>query len=185
MRTLLRSWFPFAVLSTVLCAFGYAALQQEIRMSANELPARLAEDAVAVLESGQGTGSMLPTRVDLARSRSPFVIIVNENGKKMESSAVLHGKTPVPPVGVFDEARMAGENSVTWQPEPGVRIAAVVRKTDAPHPLFVLAGQSLQGPEERVQRIGMIALAGWLLSLGITFLALLAAQPRKTGQNAS
>jgi hypothetical protein len=68
----------------------------------------------------------------------------------------------VVPSGVLQTARASGVDTVTWQPEPGLRMAIVARSSVG---RVVVAGQSLAPYEDR-DRITMIFLAlGWLGSL--------------------
>ena len=115
---------------------------------------------------------MLPAaRVDLERGLAPFVIVYDGQGKPLAGSGTLNGKLSAPPQGVFDFVRANGEERVTWQPERGVRIASVVRRSGAPAAGFVLAGRSLREVEEReanLRRMGALALVG---ALGATLVA--------------
>ncbi|BAS12061.1 hypothetical protein AHiyo8_03640 [Arthrobacter sp. Hiyo8] len=55
-------------------------------------------------------------------------------------TATLHGVLPVVPSGVLDTARRSGGDAVTWQPEPGLRMAVIARSSAGK---VVVAGQSL------------------------------------------
>jgi hypothetical protein len=58
-----------------------------------------------------------------------------------------------------------GENRVTWQPEPGVRIAAVVASYSGTQSGFVMAGRSLRETERRVDQLGELIGAAWLAGM--------------------
>jgi hypothetical protein len=80
----------------------------------------------------------------------------------MASNARLDGSVPQPPAGVLDEARTSGRNIVTWQPAPGVRVAAVVIPWSHG---TVLVGRSLKDVEDRQSTLIQIVGFGWLAGL--------------------
>ncbi|MGD0753029.1 MAG: hypothetical protein ABSA23_16675 [Anaerolineales bacterium] len=87
----------------------------------------MAEDAASHLNAGASMDSVVPsTKVEVADSLAPFLIVFDNSGKVLASSATLHGKLPAYPMGALDYARQNGQNRVTWQPEAGVRMATVV-----------------------------------------------------------
>jgi len=145
MRNILRHWFPLAVVATAFCGLVYVAVQQELRQNANDPQIQMAQDTADALAGGAPLESVMPTaKIDVSRSLAPFLIVYNQQGEAMVSSGLLHGETPPLPPGVLDFASHNGEDRVTWQPEPGVRIAAVVVPVDRPDRSFVLAGRSLR-----------------------------------------
>jgi hypothetical protein len=82
------------------------------------------------------------------------------------TSATLHGESLAPPSGVFDNAHANGMNTLTWQPEAGVRSAIVVKSYPGG---FVLAGRSLQSIEEREMSLEQLLFTGGLAALALTF----------------
>lgn len=170
--SLLRSWLPLAIVTTILCGLVYAGVHLEMRQSANDEPLRLAYDAVAGLEAGAAPASLAQGRViDLDRSLSPFVAILDATGKTLASSATLHGQPLAPPLGVLSFAREHGEDRVTWQPEPAIRIALVVLRAPGKQPGFVLAGQSLRETERRAERLTIFVFLAWIVALATSLLA--------------
>ena len=74
----------------------------------------------------------------------------------------LHGTIPVVPSGVLEAARAGGTDTVTWQPETGLRMAIVARQAAGK---VVVAGQSL-APFEAGDRMTLMILGtGWMGSL--------------------
>ena len=69
------------------------------------------------------------------------------------------------PQGVLDRARQTGEERVTWQPEPGVRMATVLVRASGTPTRFVLAGRSLRETESRISQLGRLLVVGWLAIL--------------------
>ncbi len=89
-------------------------------------------------------------------------MIFDNTGQLITTSAQLRQQAPALPPGVLAYARLKGQNRVTWQPEPGVRIAAVVVSFVHGH---VLSGRSLrevEKPEDQAQlQSGLAILVIW------------------------
>lgn len=168
--TLLSWWVIFGVVVTLLSGMVYGAGQYILRADANDPQVQMAEDRAVALTGGTPIDIVIPkTMVDMANSLSPFVIVADENGKLVASSATLDGEKPVPPAGVFMYSKEHGENRVTWQPQPGVRVAVVVKPYHTGNKGgFVLAGRSLREVEERKSALGLRVALGWLFSLVVT-----------------
>src|SRR5207247_1903018 len=92
-------------------------------------------------------------------------IIFDTAGQPVASSARLSGAIPIPPNGVFANVRQAGEERLTWEPQPGVRSATVITRVDGPTPGFVLAGRSLREVEQREGQTELFAAGAWLAGL--------------------
>jgi hypothetical protein len=99
--------------------------------------------------------------VDPSRSLAPFLIVVDPSGNVVASGARLDGSAPVPPKGVLDAAARLGEELVTWQPRPGVRIASAEVPIDKGRKGFVVAGRSLRVVEEREDELLRLVSADW------------------------
>jgi len=165
-KSIFRHWIPLAAVATALCLFVYLAVQQSMRWGANDPQIQMAEDAAAALASGGTPESMLPAaRVDISTSLASFMVIYDNTGKPLASSALLNGEMPVLPAGVFDYVRQKGEDRVSWQPQPGVRMAIVVVPISGGQAGFVMAGRSLREVEKRVDQLGQITLIAWLATL--------------------
>ena len=164
-------WLPAAIGMTVIAAVLYAAIQQDLRLGADDPQQQLAHDAAARLDDGALPAQVIPKEaVNAGRSLAPFVIVYDRGGMTLATSAPMLG---TPPMGVFDSARSSGENRRTWLAEPGdVRVAAViVPYRDG----YVLAGRALREVESREDRILLIVAAGWLAALGASAAAAVAA----------
>ena len=166
----LKTWIPFAVSVTLICGIIYGTVQQSYRQGANDPQYQMAGDAAAAIEHGADPKSIVPAAsLDLSQTLSPFLIIYDDKGVPAASGALLDGKIPSPPPGVFDYAREKGENVLTWQPRAGIRQAIVVRKLTGAMQGFVLSGRSLFKVEEREQLLVRQILFGWTISLGLLF----------------
>ncbi len=164
-----RLWLPIAVVTAGLCGLVYATVQQSLRHSANDPQIQMAEDAAYALGSGHRTESVLPpTQIDMSQSLAPFLIVYDDAGNVTASSASLYGRPPSLPQGVLGYTRAHGEDRITWQPAPGVRIAAVITPfaaTNGAPSGFVLAGRSLREIEERESQVELITGAALLVIL--------------------
>ena len=156
-------WLVVAAAVTVLFGGGYVVAQQSVRHAADHPQIEMVRDAVAKLQAGASPSSVLPkTAVDLARSKEPYLILTDEEGRVLASSATLDGTVVVPPAGVFDFVRAHGEDVVTWQPAPAVRSAIAV---DSWEHGFVVAGRSLEDTENVESSLLDWTMIGWLVSM--------------------
>ncbi len=176
-RNIFRYWLPLAAVTTLLSGLVYLEVQQSLRWGANDPQIQMAEDAGAALTAGGTPASVLPdAQVEISGSLAPFMVIFNDSGEPLASSARLHGATPTLPSGIFDYTRQKGEDRVTWQPEAGVRIAAVVVAYDGTQPGFVLAGRSLREVEIRATQAEQITGIAWLVTLAVSLFVVTACE---------
>lgn len=167
-----KIWFPIAIATTLLCSLVFAAVQQEMRQSANDPQIQLAEDAAVKLEQGTLPSQVLPeNQVEISKSLAPYVVVYDLKGNYLASSATLDGKPPILPPGVFDHAKANGQHRVTWQPRPEVRSATVIVPFKNGGGGYVVAGKSLREVEERVDKVKFMALFVWVTVLVVTFAA--------------
>ena len=159
-------------LTTFVAGTGYLISQQVLRMSANDPQIQLAEDAAQRLAAGENATRVVPERsVDMANSLASFVIVYDDSGRPLASSAQLDGSVPTLPKGVFDFVRTNRQERVTWQPRSGVRIASVVNRTSNG---FVVAGRNMREVEIREALVFKLAATGWFFAnLALTALWLL------------
>ena len=154
------------IIVTVVGLASAVTVQQMLRRGANQPQYQLAEVYVRQLTSGSEPDQIVPAgHIDLANSLAPFVIVYDDQVRPLASNGYLQESVPTPPPGVFDYARRHAINVLTWQPRPGVRIAAVVRRINGPNPGFVLTGRSLIMVEEQERLL-------WYMSFGVWFLIL-------------
>jgi len=166
---ILRHWLPLAAMTTGLCALVYLVGQQVLRQTANDPQIQMAQDTAYALSQGVTPHSVLPSaQVDISRSLAPFLILYNDAGEMIGSSASLHEGTPSLPIGIFAYVRQHGEDRVTWQPEPGVRIAAVIDRYEGANAGFVLAGRSLLEVEKREDNIQSISILAMVVIWAVT-----------------
>ena len=177
LKAIFRAWLPLAVAITGVCGLAYLTSQQMLRQGANDPQLQIAQEWAARLSQGAGTDAISNSGVvDIGSAPTTFVAAYDDAGKLVTSTARLHGATPGLPPGVLEYARSHGENRVTWQPEPGVRIALVVEHYGGVAPGFVAAGRSLRETERRDGQMMLLGLAAWLATLSASWAAVAAAQ---------
>jgi hypothetical protein len=163
LRTVAAIFLPLAVLVTCLCVLIYVVVQQDLRTGANDPQQQLAEDAAAQLDRGATPSSVMSgLAVDLGASLAPFVVVYGPSGAVLATSGQLDGQPPMIPAGVLAAAHANGIDKVTWQPQPGVRIATVSVPWDGG---TVSAGRSLRVVEERESALELLVAGGWLATL--------------------
>ncbi len=173
-KNVLKLWLPLVVITTGICGLVYLTTQQLLRMGANDPQIQMAEDTAAVLENGSTPAEVVKGQaVDVASSPAPFLVIYNNQGVPQASNARLHEELPELPSGVFQYVKENGEDRITWQPEPGVRIAAVVVGFQGDQAGFVMAGRSLRESESRTDQIGMIVAAAWVVIMMSSLVAVI------------
>jgi hypothetical protein len=115
-------------------------------------------------------------------SELAFITIYDSTGHALGGDATLNGKWPQPPQSIFDTIRRRGEEHVTWQPQPGVRIALVGRTLASGG--FVFSGESLLQSEAEHARYLRGMFSSWLIvfvfSTPVTVIRLLARRRRST-----
>ena len=165
-RLVFLRWLPFAGLASALCLLIYVSAQQTGRQMANDPQIQIARDTRAALAAGQPINALIPqTQTDLATSLSPFITAVTDEGAVVASSARLHGQLRSVPAGVLTGTKANGEQRVTWQPEPGVRMATVVVKNPGTSGGFIVVGRSLAETEARTGQLGSLLFLGWAATL--------------------
>jgi hypothetical protein len=122
----------------------------------------MAEDASILLQNQSPMGPIVPDRaVEVSQSLAPFLQIYDEKGSLLDANVMLHGKSLTISKSALDYAKDHGENRLTWQPEKGVRIAAVVSYYQGQYPGFVVAGRSLRETENRIGNVGKLCFLAW------------------------
>jgi hypothetical protein len=160
-RRILMRWLQLAGAASACCLLVWVAVQQVWRQDANDPQLQMARDAAARLASGQApVDAVVPTgTVEVATSLAPFLTVLDARGSIVASSGRVHGALKSVPSGVLDHVRQTGEEEVSWQPEPGVRVATSVVSYPGG---FVLAGRSLLETERRRARMSDLVALAWI-----------------------
>lgn len=181
----LRQWLVLAIAITVGAGTLYIVAQQNLRREANHPQIQIAED-VALELSGGANPSQLDTqnRTDIGKSLVAYLIVYDDAGKAIASTAQLNGQVPAVPLGVLQTSKKSGENRITWRPQSGVRSALVIvpfSSTTATG--YVVVGRSLREIESTMSALLRIIAIGWGIAMILTLLAtgLLKKYMRKPG----
>lgn len=170
MKNILNRYLPFAVVITAFCVLAYATVQQAYRQGANDPQIQIARDAAYALELGKAVEQVVPSDVvDMDRSLAPFLIVYNTDEQPVAASGTLNDSLQTVPEGVLGYAREKGENRVTWQPQPGTRIAVVIVPYQDG---YVLAGRNLREVEFREAQTTQFAGLTWLLAMAATLIVI-------------
>lgn len=160
-------FFHALTIGLILTAMGGAAsltFQQMLRRGANEPQAQMAALYTSQIESGIDPEQAIPRNyVDLERSLQPFAIFYNDQGKPVTGTGYLNQTLPAPPPGVFRYLRSHATDTVTWQPQPNVRIASVIHRVSGPTPGFLLTGRSLLIVEQQESLFWRMVFIGWFV----------------------
>lgn len=152
----LRLFLPIAFVSTAASGLIYISVQQVLRQAANDPQIQIAKDLALALQNGKTAQEIIgQTQVELNKSLATFIIIFDDNGKPIASQAVLDGRIPTPPKGVFEYTKIHKEDRITWEPKANVRIASIIERFEGSNPGFILVGRSLAEVEKRVSTLGM------------------------------
>ena len=113
LNKLISTAFPIFIAGTIIMLVAYVAIQQSYRQTADDPQIELAEDAAAALSGGDPINALLANdpKTDMSRSLSPFMMIFDDAGRLVNSTAYFNnvaspaGVPPTPPSGVFDFVR--------------------------------------------------------------------------------
>lgn len=161
-----KIWLPSAVVVALACSLIYLTVQQNYRTNAGDPQIQLAQDTARFLSDQADLSAIVESlngNVEMDKSLAPFLAVYDKDGKLLKSSGMISGKTPDLPKGVFDYTKSHNESTFTWEPQKGVRIAAVLEKFSGNSQGFVLAGRSLKEVEKRETNL--------LLEVGMGFVA--------------
>ena len=163
-----RLWILIVVIVSLLSGLIYVAVQQTIRLSANDPQIQMSEDLATKLTEGLSPQNIVPfEKVNIATSLAPFIIIYDQLGNILISTASLDGLPPKLPKGVFDDVRIHKESRLTWQPKEAVRGAIVVTRYDGAQSGYVLVGRSLREVKKLEDKILLLVGIGWITTVTI------------------
>jgi hypothetical protein len=168
----IKFFFPYGIgiiIASLAIGLVYAAVQQTYRASANDPQVQLAYEMNHQLQQGRSIDKLFPDSIDLAQSLGTFAVVYDSHYRPIRSSALLDGKYPQLPTGVFEHVKAHGEERVTWQPRTGVRMAMVVLETASPSTGFIALGRSLKEIELRESALGRMTFICWLTAMGLIF----------------
>ena len=164
------SYFLVIAVITVISGTIYSSVQQVYRTGANDPQVQIARNINLKLQHGKSIENFFTDTVYIAQSLSVFSSLYDPAGKLIRSSGYLRNKMPAVPEGVFEFAKKNGEYEVTWQPQPGVRMAMVIVRSTSFPVGFVACGRSLQQVEERTYDFITSIFFGWIICIALVLL---------------
>ena len=196
-----RQWLPIGIVITMLSGAIFCTAQQIDRQNANDpqvalslelanrldVLADLGDDEAAKIEvlGPKMIDELTPTYVEISTSLLPYLAIFDDQGNLISSNATLKGEVFHLPSGVFDYTRSHAIDKVTWQPEPAVRQAIVVRRFQGQTTAgFVLAGRSLNEVETRISMLMENVAIGWVAMMVVSFGAVALVNQKRYGHHA-
>lgn len=163
-------WISLMFVITFTCSLVYLAIQQSIRMGANEIPAQFTAETLIKLENGQSAESSVPAeKTDVLKSLNAFVMVYDKNKNLIGTSGITGSEKISYPKSALDYLEKNGESRVTWQPKSGLRFATVAIKYDNG---YIVAARSLLETENLIGIIGKLVIAAWLSCIAFSVFAL-------------
>jgi len=165
-------WTWFAVVLVIVIIFGtiYAVGQHGLRMDANMPQIQLAEDTAAQLTKGAQPAALVQGSVAMDKSLAPFTNIYDQYGNSIVGEGMIDGTVPAFPGGVLKASQGVSYHTVTWQPQNGVRIAAVAVQAGN---YYVVSGRSLTEVEKNEDQALQLSALGGIASLVVLSIAVL------------
>lgn len=164
------NYFLAIAIITVISGIIYAAVHQSHRSGANDPQMQIARDINSKLQHSKPVENFFTDTIDIAQSLSVFNVLYDGAGEPIRSSGYFKNKMPAIPAGVFEFAKKNGEHDVTWQPQPGVRMAMVIVRSNSFPVRFVASGRSLQEVEGREYNLVTIIFFGWIACIALVLL---------------
>jgi len=160
-------WIPLVFIATVLSVTFFLVIQQDLRESANDPQIQTAQETALAIAAGQPVLSVLPEqKVNISASLDPFIMVFGLNGQLIASSGTLNNTPPVFPASILSNAHSQGEESITWEPETGLRFAAVVLPFSGENQSgYVVVARSLTEVERLENMLGLDIFGGWIISV--------------------
>jgi hypothetical protein len=168
---------------TVIILLIYVTVQQSYRSGANDPQLQVAKDIHARLQRGASIQKYFDDSINIESNAGVFTALYNRKSEPIQSSGFLDGKFPNLPAGVFDFVKTNGEERVTWQPRPGIRMATVVLYAGLPSIAYIVVGRSLQEVEIREHSLIEIVFICWVIAMAFIAIAAMVQALARMKQN--
>jgi sensor histidine kinase regulating citrate/malate metabolism len=166
-RIIFLNYSTAMLIVTIITGILFIAVQQNYRTNANDPQVQMANDIATKIKTGKSMANFFADSVDLESSLSPFVVLYDDHAQPLQSSGSLDGKMPRLPAGVFEYVKKRGEERVTWQPRPGIRMAMVILRSNFSPVGYIAVGRSLNEIEIREAGLRNLAMLSWVIIIGI------------------
>jgi hypothetical protein len=160
-----------AALVTLQVLLVGVAVQQNYRQSANDPQIAAASDVASALAQGAPVDAIAQQPIDISKSLEVFPIVYDSSGKVAASGATLGSNSNLTvPSSVLAYAKAHGSDRFTWEPQKGVRVAAVVVPYSASGTNgYVLIGRNIQQIEQRENMLTVMVLVAWIIAMLLAF----------------
>lgn len=170
-------WVSLALLISLIAFVLYGAIQQSLRLAADQPQTSMAVDAARDVAGGRNPQEITPGYVDMSQSAAPFLIIYDQYGKVVSGNGYLDNSIPQVPIGVLSAAQNDKTHNVTWEPKNGIRVASASARAGD---YYVLGGRSLTQTEKWTSNAFKLLGILWLLGLAIIFVGYRITNTKKT-----
>lgn len=175
-------WWALMLVASLLCGGIYITGQQLLRQTANDPQIQIAQDTAFAIAHGADMQQFVSgPQVELTRSLATFVMIYDDSYQRVESTALLNDHELNIPAGVLRYTNEHGEDRITWQPMPDVRLATVVVKMNGSKSGFVVVGRSLKEVENRSWILLRNVFLGWIVILLSSLVAAIYSKKHNSG----
>ena len=155
---------------TIIMGLVYASVQQTYRSNANDPQIQIAHDMKERLEQNELDEEDFKDVIPLDRGLAVFKIAYNEKGDPLRSTGYIGNRAPRLPAGVLDYVQAHGEDWFTWQPRKDILLATGVLRIHGGSVAYLAVGRSLKETEERISRLGYMAITGWIICIAFVLL---------------
>lgn len=169
-----------ALVVTIIFGAIFGTGQQILRSQAEQEQVRGVRQVESVVQQGIPLNLIISSEeaVEMKDSLELFAMTFDANRQVLGTTAKLGEETPTPPENAFTEAKATGEHRFTWEPQEGVRIAAVLKPIGDQG--FILAGRSLSETEKLVETLAWCTIIGWAACMLLVLLLTFALKPRRS-----
>lgn len=172
-KTALITWLPFAVGITLIAGAAYFFAPHYAGATSSGPLSRLAVRVASELDGGKQVVDVLSSTVpqDITSATDPYVVVLDQKGNVIASSAKFQGKPLVIPPGMFTFVSDQGWDGAEWQPAPGVRQDLSIRKYQSGYVVVGRKAASANDSDPGVRRL-VVALwgAGLVAAFGLALL---------------
>ncbi len=159
-RNVLTRWFPFALGITLIAGAAYFFVPRFAGASSTATLSSRAQQIASELDAGKQAQDFLSGEeiVDINQAGSSYVLITDQTGKTIASSATFNGQVLSMPAGMFTFVSEQGWDGAEWQPAPGVRQELSLRKFQSG---YVVVGRKAASADDADPGLRRMVIALW------------------------
>lgn len=169
-------WSMSLVVITLTTITVYFGLWQSHKLAFNDQQVEVVDSAQQALQSGSAPAQIIPrlpangsatvaSMPDVRKSLAPFVMVLDKEGRALESNTTYDGRFITVPAEMLESARAKGEYRTTWRPDASTKIALVLRPISDTSEWFVASGRNMREVESRTHILGLYIASIWFMSV--------------------